>query len=296
MKKILILSGKGGTGKTTVASSFIHLLDAKSYADCDVDAPNLHITNPQKTQPVVEDFWGLPKAQVDNEKCVMCGSCMEKCMFDAISEQNGKININQFMCEGCGVCEYVCPADAIELHEVVSGTTFTYNCGEGSDDSLPAFSTASLKMGEGASGKLVSQVKSNMKVLGDDDIAIIDGSPGIGCPVIASISGVDMALIVTEPSVAGMSDLKRLIDALDHFGTKYAVCINRYDINREKSMEIEKFLEENQIKMVGKIPFDKMASRAVNEGKSIVDIPCEAGQEVRKILDKVLEILNGQDA
>ena len=291
MKKILILSGKGGTGKTTVASSFIHLLDVMSYGDCDVDAPNLHITNPQKIEPLRDDFWGLPKAQIENEKCLMCGQCMEKCNFDAISIVDGKVNINQFMCEGCGVCEYVCPANAISLGNVISGETWTYNCGENSDDTLPAFSTASLKMGEGASGKLVSQVKSNMKVLGDNDIAIIDGSPGIGCPVIASISGVDMALIVTEPSVSGMSDLKRLVKALDHFGTKYAVCINRYDINREKSFEIEEYLKENNIEMVGKIPFDPMASRAVNQGLSVVDIPCHAGTEVRKIVDKVLEIL-----
>ena len=292
MKKILILSGKGGTGKTTVASSFIHLLDAKSYGDCDVDAPNLHITNPQKTEPEEKDFEGLPKAKINNDNCVMCKECIKRCNFDAISIVNGKININQFMCEGCGVCEYVCPGQAITLGNVVSGKTYTYNCGEDSDDSLPSFSTARLKMGEGASGKLVSQVKSNMKVLGDDDIAIIDGSPGIGCPVIASISGVDMALIVTEPSVSGMSDLKRIISALDHFKTKHAVCINRYDINTEKTVEIEEYLKENNIDMVGRIPFDKTASAVVNEGKSIVDIDCPAGQEVRKILDRVLEILD----
>ena len=291
MKKILILSGKGGTGKTTVASSFIHLLNVKSYGDCDVDAPNLHITNPQTIQPITEEFLGLPKANVNNEKCVMCGKCMEHCNFDAISIKNNKIDISQFMCEGCGVCEYICPADAITLGNVVSGLTETYNCGDDSDDNLPSFSTAKLKTGEGASGKLVSQVKSNMKVLGDDDIAIIDGSPGIGCPVIASISGVDMALIVTEPSVSGISDLKRLVNALNHFGTKHAVCVNRYDINKEKTEEIEKYLAENNIQMVGKIPFDKAASLAVNQGKSIVDIDCLAGTEVRKILDNVLEIL-----
>ena len=291
MKKILILSGKGGTGKTTVASSFIHLLDARSYGDCDVDAPNLHITNPQKTEPVVEDFYGLPKAQVDNSRCVKCGACVEKCNFDAITF-DGEIKINQFMCEGCGVCEYLCAAGAIRLGDIVSGKTYTYNCGDDSDDNEPSFSTARLKTGEGASGKLVSQVKSNMKVLGDDDIAIIDGSPGIGCPVIASISGVDMALIVTEPSVSGMSDLKRIINALEHFSTKHAVCINRYDINREKTAEIEEFLKENNVEMVGKIPFDKAASQAVNSGKSIVDIDCTAGKEVVHILDRVLELLN----
>lgn len=291
MQKILILSGKGGTGKTTVASSFIHLLDAKSYGDCDVDAPNLHITNPQKVEPVEKDFEGLPKAKINNEACVLCGECIKRCNFDAISIKDGKIYINQFMCEGCGVCEYVCGKQAISLGNVISGKTYTYNCGDNSDDNLPSFSTATLKMGEGASGKLVSQVKSNMKVLKKDDIAIIDGSPGIGCPVIASISGVDMALIVTEPSVSGMSDLMRIINALNHFGTKYAVCINRFDINKEKTLEIEEYLKKNNIEMVGKIPFDKAASSVVNEGMSIVDIDCSAGYEVRKILDRVLEIL-----
>lgn len=287
MKKLLILSGKGGTGKTTVASAFIYQLNLKSYADCDVDAPNLHITAGININPQKSDFYGMPKAFVDIDKCCECKRCMEVCKFNAITFTD-RINIDLFACEGCNVCKYVCSQDAIVMKETVSGETYIY------DDepvSGKVFSTARLKMGAGASGKLVTQVKKNMRVLKDNDIAVIDGSPGIGCPVIASMSGVHMVLIVTEPSISGISDLKRILKTAKQFRTKSIVCINKYDINLENTQKIQNFCEENNIQIVGKIPYDNMASKAINQGKSIIEIDCAAKDAVKEVINKTTDIL-----
>lgn len=284
MKKLLILSGKGGTGKTTVASALIYLLKSKSYADCDVDAPNLHITVPPQGKPDKRDFYGLPKASINYTKCTQCGLCKDNCNFGAISLKE-KIIMDPYACEGCGVCAYVCPVQAITMVEAVNGEVLVYN---GSSN----FATAKLKMGAGASGKLVTEVKKSMKDVGEEEISIIDGSPGIGCPVIASISGVDMVLIVTEPTVSGISDLQRILKTAKHFNVKHAVCINKYDINEENTERIKKFCQENQTEIAGLIPFDHKASVAINSRKSIAQIDCIAGRELQSILKNTLEIMN----
>ena len=202
MKQLLILSGKGGTGKTTVASAFIQLSQARAFADCDVDAPNLHLVANCDSEPQREDYYGLPKAQIHTDTCLKCGSCQYHCQFKAIEKQDGVYKVNPFACEGCGVCSYVCPANAITMEEMLAGEMQLF---QNADN---VFSTAQLKMGSGNSGKLVTEVKKRMRRTAKDaEIAIIDGSPGIGCPVIASLSGVNMALIVAEPSVSGISDL-----------------------------------------------------------------------------------------
>lgn len=278
MKKILILSGKGGTGKTTVASSFINLLDSKSYADCDVDAPNLHITVNAEGSMKKNNILGLPKAFINTSNCINCNMCIEKCRFNAISYNSNNIYVDVHSCEGCGLCSLVCPQSAIEMKEYVNGITYVY-------EGKSTFSTAKLVMGEGSSGKIVSEVKKNMKILeGENDIAIIDGSPGIGCPVIASISGVDMVLIVTEPSISGISDLKRIIKTVKVFRTKYAVCINKYDLNDTYTEKIYDYCKKENIEVVGKIPFDKEVISAVNQGKSIV----ETNSYMRELLSDIL--------
>ncbi|NLF82930.1 MAG: 4Fe-4S binding protein, partial [Candidatus Gastranaerophilales bacterium] len=232
MKQLLILSGKGGTGKTTIAGAFIKLSNAKTYADCDVDAPNLHLITEQSSQPEKTDFYGLPKAEINAELCLECDSCRQNCRFDAISA-NGKYKVDPYACEGCGVCEAVCPAGAVTLKPAVSGELMLYISEE------KVFSTAQLKMGSGNSGKLVAEVKKQMRTAATNtEMAIIDGSPGIGCPVIASLSGVDMVLIVAEPSMSGMSDMERIIKTAAKFGTKTAVCINKFDTNMEKTEKI----------------------------------------------------------
>ncbi|NLJ70295.1 MAG: 4Fe-4S binding protein [Clostridiaceae bacterium] len=285
MKQLLILSGKGGTGKTTIASAFIKLANAKAYADCDVDAPNLHLITEWKTEPKKTDYYGLPKAQINDELCIQCGQCLGKCRFDAISNHK-KYRINPFTCEGCGVCEYICPVKAITMVPSVDGEMMLYS------DSEQVFSTAKLKMGSGTSGLLVTEVKKQMKsVAVDARMAIIDGSPGIGCPVIASLSGVDMVLIVAEPSISGISDMERIIKTAANFAIKTAVCINKYDTNLENTEKIEEFCKKQRLLSIGRIPFDPDVVKAINKGQTIIDIECAAGIAVKEVYEITMNIL-----
>lgn len=287
MKELLILSGKGGTGKTTIASAFIKLADSKRFADCDVDAPNLHLVIDRQVLPQRDDFYGLDKAFIDQDKCIKCGLCEEHCNFKAIyyNKEEDTFNVDFFACEGCSVCQYVCPADAIEMQPAVVGDLMLY-----ADESV--FSTAKLRMGSGNSGLLVTEVKKRMKLKDvETDIAIIDGSPGIGCPVIASISGVDMVLIVTEPSVSGISDLQRVIQTANHFKAPVAVCVNKFDVNEANTNAIEALCKDMKIPFVGKIPFDKEAIKAVNQGLTIVDIPCASGIKAEEVFKNTMNLL-----
>ncbi|NMP37205.1 MAG: 4Fe-4S binding protein [Clostridiales bacterium] len=285
MKKLLILSGKGGTGKTTVASAFIHFAQAKAFADCDVDAPNLHIVAGVDAEPQKSDYYGSQKAVINTDKCVSCDMCREKCRFGAIESTDEKYKVNEFSCEGCGVCVAVCPTGAVTLADDVAGKVELYN-GE------CVFCTAELKMGRGNSGKLVSTVKSTLqKNAHDAPLAIIDGSPGIGCPVIASVSGVTMVLIVTEPTMSGLSDLKRILKTVTAFHSRAAVCVNKADINNTMTAEIENYCEENKIPFVGTIPYDKQASVAINAGKSIAETDCTAKQAIKEIFDRMMRMM-----
>lgn len=285
MKQLLILSGKGGTGKTTIASAFIKLSQARAYADCDVDAPNLHLIMDQSTEPKRTDYYGLPKAEINPEVCVQCDQCRQSCRFDAILV-DVDYKVDYFACEGCGVCEAVCPVAAISLKPAVAGELMLYA------DEDKAFSTAQLKMGSGTSGLLVTEVKKQMKSSAPKiDLAIIDGSPGIGCPVIASLSGIDMVLIVAEPSVSGISDMERIIETAKMFETKAAICVNKFDANIENTQKIEMLCKSKNLTFAGKIPFDADAVRAINNGQSIVDIDCASGRAVRKIFDNTMKLL-----
>ncbi len=286
MRQLLILSGKGGTGKTTIASAFIKISGARAYADCDVDAPNLHLITAQSSEPSRRDFHGLPKAEIDPAACIECGRCRQNCRFEAISVGEG-YQVDPFACEGCGVCQFVCPARAIDLKPAAAGVLMLYS------NEKTVFSTAQLRMGSGNSGKLVSEVKKQMKsaAAGDAQLAIIDGSPGIGCPVIASISGVDMVLVVAEPSISGISDMGRIIKTAAQFGTKIAVCINKFDTNIPNTEAIEDYCETQGLPYVGRIPFDDDAVKAVNNGQTIVDIPCTSGTAVRDVYEKTMELL-----
>jgi MinD superfamily P-loop ATPase len=230
----------------------------------------------------------LAKASINIQKCIKCDACRRHCRFDAIAiNQDGNYQIDINACEGCAVCSFVCPVQAITLQRFVDGRLELYN-GEES-----VFSTAQLKMGSGTSGLLVSEVKKQLAPFKDNiPIAIIDGSPGIGCPVIASISGVDMVLVVAEPSLSGLSDMKRIIATARKFHTPLAVCVNRFDTNETIAKQIKQFALEQEIPFLTQIPFDEKVIAAVNDGLTIVDVDCRAGDAVRYVFEETIKLLN----
>ena len=283
MRQLVILSGKGGTGKTTVASALIRLSGARACADCDVDAPNLHLVNNRYSSSESAPYYGLPLADIDPALCTACGVCQMNCRFGAIIP-GAPHRVDPYACEGCGVCMLVCPTDAISMKPHEAGTMTLYT----QEDRV--FSTAQLRTGAGTSGLLVSQVKKRMNEAANQDVplAIVDGSPGIGCPVIATLSGADVTLIVAEPSLSGISDLERIVKTARGFGVRIAVCVNKANINSEKTEQIRRYCERENIFFAGAIPYDPLAIEAVNRGQSIADIPCPSGKAVREIYRKIL--------
>ena len=285
MKQLLVLSGKGGTGKTTIVSALIELMEAKVFADCDVDAPNLHLLYNEFDKKIENDYYGLPVAKIDPLKCIDCGACFDNCKFDAINKDNG-YSVIPHACEGCGVCKLVCPVDAVSLNENVTGYLNLFKTNE------YVFSSATLKMGSGNSGKLVSEVKTQMNNNSADAfISIIDGSPGIGCPVIASLSGADIVLFVTEPSVSGLSDLKRVVETARVFNPIMLVCVNKYDINIKKTEEISSYCQSENIPVIGKIPYDKMLTKCINDNESFIDKDYLGSNAIIKMYQKLKEYI-----
>ncbi len=285
MKKLLILSGKGGSGKTTVAAAFIDFLNIKALADCDVDAPNLHLVMNMESEPEKKDYYGLQKSTIDTEKCVSCGVCMENCRFGAISLKDGEYIVDEYSCEGCGVCSFVCPSGAAALFDDKAGDQMLYK-------EERVFSTAQLKMGRGNSGLLVSEVKKDLYNSAEGAaLAIIDGSPGIGCPVIASVTGVDLVLVVAEPSLSGIHDMERVLKTAEILGVKAAVCVNKHDVSPESTEKIKEICKSKDIAFVGCIPYDKSASKAINEGKSLAFVDCPASAAIKAVLQNTMELL-----
>ena len=264
MKQIVFISGKGGTGKSTLVSSLSILVQDKMLADCDVDAPNLHILVKGETLQK-NDYIGAKEAVIDPSLCVKCGICKETCRFDAISDE---IKIKPMKCEGCGACVLVCPQEAIHLEDVKTGETYV------SDTSRGTFSHALLDIGAEGSGKLVTEVRKNINNhKNDEEWLLIDGSPGIGCVIIASITGADAVVAVSEPTKSGRSDLERVLGVARHFGIPAFVCINKYDLNQDVTAEIEDLCRKEGIPVIGKIPFDPSIVKALQEFKT----PIEAG-------------------
>jgi len=268
LKQITVISGKGGTGKTTLVGSFAALAENKVIADCDVDAPDLHLLlHPEIIKE--EEFKGLKVAVMDKTLCTECGICEETCRFNAIAltEESGYA-VNPARCEGCGVCVFSCPQEAIVLKERVSGYTFI------SKTEYGTMAHAQLNIAEEASGKLVTDVRNRAQQVAEKEqreLILIDGAPGIGCPVIASLTGVDLALIVTEPTMSGLHDLERILDVTRHFGIDSVVCINKYDINEENSKRITEFCRQRGIEVVGKIPYDSVVTEAMVAGKPVIE-------------------------
>lgn len=292
MKELVVISGKGGTGKTSVTASFAALAKNAVLADCDVDAADLHLILEPDTKEVGE-FKAGKIAVVDSDKCVSCGKCVTACSFHAIEQVGDKITIDPISCEGCSVCKIVCPVEAISMKEKLSGWWYI------SDTRYGPMAHAKLKAAEENSGKLVSLVREKAKFLAkerDADLVIIDGPPGIGCPVIASVGGVNAALIVTEPTMSGLHDLKRVSQLTGHFRISTYVAINKYDINQKVSAEIEKIAIQKGLKVVGRIPYDLEVTKALLEKKSIVEYSDgKVSQEIRNIWKRLLEEFNKEE-
>ena len=268
MKQITVISGKGGTGKTTIVGSFAVLAENKVLADCDVDAPDLHLLlHPEILTK--QEFKGAKIAVMDKSLCTECGTCEETCRFNAIVSTEGSDHaVNPARCEGCGACVFTCPQEALTLQERVSGYAFISRTKYGT------MAHAQLNIAEEASGKLVTVVRENARQAAEQegcDLILIDGAPGIGCPVIASLTGVDLALIITEPTMSGLHDLERILDVTRHFGIASAVCINKYDINVENSRRITEFCRQRGIEVVGNIPYDSVVTEAMVAGKPVVE-------------------------
>jgi len=262
MKQVVFISGKGGTGKSTVVASLAKYVNNKVLADCDVDAPNLHILL-ENDIIAKEDFIGAKEAYIDKDKCIECGKCREVCRYDAISSD---YVVNPMKCEGCNACTLVCPVDAITLNEVKIGEIYD------SKTKYGMFSHALLDIGSDGSGKIVAEVKKRAKeYVKDQDYTLVDGSPGIGCVVIASITGADAVVIVAEATKSGQSDLERVLKVAQHFGINSYVCINKYDLNTSVTNDIVKFCNTNNVKVIGKIPFEPKIVKALQQLKTPMD-------------------------
>jgi len=280
MKEVVVLSGKGGTGKTSMVASFAALAQNKVMADCDVDAADLYLLlQPQIKQE--HEFWSGQTAYIDNEKCTECGVCVEVCRFGAIENYV----VDQVSCEGCGFCSQVCPVDAITMAENMSGHWFI------SETRYGPLVHARLSIAQENSGKLVALVRQNAKHTAEEEnlnYIIVDGPPGIGCPVISSVSGADLALLVTEPTLSGMHDLDRIIELCRHFGIPALVCINKYDINEQNSHQIESYCANQKVEVVSRIPFDNVVTEALVNSVPVVEFSDgRASREIESLWRKV---------
>ena len=278
MKELIVISGKGGTGKTSLLGAFAAMSENKILCDADVDAADLHLI----TAPDVKerhDFQSGHTAVIDREKCTGCGICSDMCLFDAISDA---FVVDPIACEGCGVCHYFCPENAVE---------FPMNtCGEWmiSETRFGPMVHAYLGIAEENSGKLVTLVRRQARSLAEKKglpLILTDGPPGVGCPVIASIGGADAVLIVTEPTVSGVHDMKRVADLTAHFKVPAMVSVNKFDLNPQKTTEIETLCRKKGMALVGNIPFDPVFTRAMVQGRTIVEYNSnsDGGKAVRSV-------------
>ncbi len=268
MKQLVILSGKGGTGKTTVAAALAHLASQKMsivLADADVDAANLELVL-SPTQVEEHDFTGGQLAIIDPDLCTACGICAEVCRFEAIIPDDEAYGVDDIACEGCASCFYQCPEEAIRMEEQTAGRWFR------SDTRFGPLFHAHLFAGQENSGKLVTLVKQQGRLQAldsDADLLIVDGPPGIGCPVISASAGADLALLVVEPTVSGIHDLERILGTTDHFGVPAIVCINKADLNQARADEIAGFCAAQGIEVVGRLPFDQVVTKAMVQGQPV---------------------------
>ena len=263
MKEVTVLSGKGGTGKTSIVGSFAALAKGAVLVDCDVDAADLHLILEPAIQQTHE-FWSGRTAVVDEDRCTQCGLCQELCRFKAIKD----FKVDRVSCEGCGFCSHICPDEAITMKENLAGHWFI------SDTRYGPLVHAKLGIAQENSGKLVATVRQQARAVAEKqkfNCIISDGPPGIGCPVISSLSGANLALLVTEPTLSGMHDLDRVLGVCRHFDVPALICINKFDINRENTREIERCCLDWGIEVVARIPFDNTVTEAMIHGLPVVE-------------------------
>jgi len=263
VKEAVVLSGKGGTGKTSIVGSFAALAKGAVLADCDVDAADLHLI----LQPAIQqrhEFWSGQTALIDENRCTQCGLCQELCRFKAIRD----FRVDPVSCEGCGFCSHICPAEAITMKENLAGHWFV------SDTRYGPLVHARLGVAQENSGKLVATVRQQAKMIAEKqgfDYIISDGPPGIGCPVISSLSGANLALLVTEPTLSGIHDLERVLGVCRHFGVPALVCINKYDVNEDNTRQIESYCRGQRVEVAAIIPFDNAVTEAIVHGLPVVE-------------------------
>jgi len=284
MREVVVLSGKGGTGKTSIVGSLAALVRGKVLADCDVDAADLHLLLSPSVKQETE-FWSGQVAHIDPDKCTQCGLCPDLCRFSAIKD----FRVDPVSCEGCGFCFHICPAEAITMKENLSGHWFI------SDTKYGPLVHARLGIAQENSGKLVAQVRQQARQIAEErnlGYIISDGPPGIGCPVISSLSGASLALLVTEPTLSGIHDLERVLGVCRHFGVPAVVGINKYDLNEENTRQIEGYCTSQGIGVAARIPFDNAVTEAMVRGVPVVEYSDgRVSQEIKKLWDSISRML-----
>lgn len=270
MKEIVVISGKGGTGKTSITASFA-VLGGRNVvvADCDVDAADMHILM-KPDRYFAENFFSGVAAEINQDKCIKCGKCAQVCRFKAIPIIKNQYLVSTLDCEGCGYCYHVCPRDAISLVEQNVGKWFISNTKANNQ-----MVHAELKIGADNSGKLVAKVKKEAKQIalaGKKHFLIVDGSPGIGCPVVSSLSGADFVVLVTEPTVSGLHDLKRVYELVKKFKIPASCIINKADINPDVTNQIKEFLKAENICHLTNLPYDEIFTQAMTNGNTVIEV------------------------
>ncbi|MFA7467412.1 MAG: ATP-binding protein [Desulfotomaculaceae bacterium] len=283
MKELTVISGKGGTGKTSVTGSFAVLAEKHVLVDCDVDAANLHlILSPQVLHR--ESFPGMPRVEIVTEKCTDCGLCQELCRYDTIVDGI----VDEISCEGCLVCYHACPEKAIRLVDNIAGEWYI------SKTQYGPMVHARLGIAQENSGKLVAEVRRRATALAqeqDKDLIITDGPPGIGCPVISALGGSNLALVVVEPTLSSIHDLVRVLNLTEHFKIQTAVCINKWDINPENTIEIEEICQNRKVTLAGRLRYDPAVVVAAMEGKPVVRLPSTIAGDIESLWDCVRQEL-----
>jgi MinD superfamily P-loop ATPase len=285
VKQLAIISGKGGTGKTSLTAAFASLTQNAVFADCDVDAADLHLILKPQIKKTIK-FQGLKIVSIDKNLCIDCKKCFESCRFNAITKE---IDLFKETCEGCGVCAYVCPVHAITLVNRDSGCAYL------SETRFGPMAHAVLNTAEESSGKLVTLVRtiaSDIALERKKEIILIDGPPGIGCPVISSITGVDLVMIITEPTFSAIHDLERVLGVAQHFHIPAVVCINKESINIDNTEKIKQYCKENDIPIVGTLPYDTIVTQAMIREQSVIEFSNDRlSRKVREMWTKILKLL-----